>query len=185
MQSTYTTRQLCRGTAAHSNTSSQQSSLHWLKDHCQQVSGRWFFPQDSAPLSPPEHWVQFWAHQYKRDMDILEQVQWRIMDWSIYHTRRGQELSLKTKKFRGDIIKVYKDLMRGCKEDWNRVFSAVSNERTRNKGHKLHYRKFHLNIRKRVFFLWWRWSKIGSEYLKRLAVSIGRGIQHRTEHGPE
>lgn len=30
------------------------------------------------------------------------------MDWSIYHTRRGQELSLKTKRFSGDLIKSIK-----------------------------------------------------------------------------
>lgn len=47
---------------------------------------------------------------------------------------------------------MYKYLMGGSKQEGTSVFSVVPDGRTRSNGHKLKYRKVHLNIRKNVYF---------------------------------
>lgn len=55
------------------------------------------------------------------------------------------------RRLRGDLSNVYKYLMRGEKEKGVRLFSLVSSNRGRGRGHKLKHRKFYSNIRK-IFF---------------------------------
>lgn len=38
------------------------------------------------------------------------------------------------------------------KEDRGLLFSAMLSERTRGSGHKLKYRKFHMNVRKKILY---------------------------------
>ncbi|PKU48213.1 rna-directed dna polymerase from mobile element jockey- hypothetical protein [Limosa lapponica baueri] len=56
------------------------------------------------------------------------------------------ELSLKE-----DLINAYKYLKSGCQEGGARLFSLVPGDRTRDNGHKMEHRKFHLNMRKNYF----------------------------------
>lgn len=49
-------------------------------------------------------------------------------------------------KTHGDLSSASKYLPGGCKEDRDRLLSEVSSNRTRHYGHKLNYRKFHLNM---------------------------------------
>lgn len=58
--------------------------------------------------------------------------------------------SLDERKFKGDLINVCKFLKGGCK-DRARFFSVVHSDRTRDSGHRLKYRIFHLNIREHFF----------------------------------
>lgn len=58
---------------------------------------------------------------------------------------------LSLEKAQGDLTSVYKYLM-GKKRDGGRLFSVASSDRTRDNGHKLKYRKLHLNIGKKLFY---------------------------------
>jgi len=57
-------------------------------------------------------------------------------------------------KARGDLIKVYKYLMGGSREDGAGLFAAVPSERQKGSASKLKHRKFHLNIRKCAHGRW-------------------------------
>lgn len=59
---------------------SQQHPGLCQEEHCQQI-----VTGDSSPLlssgeTHVEFWVQFWGSQYRRERDILKQVQWRAME---------------------------------------------------------------------------------------------------------
>ncbi|KAK4823333.1 hypothetical protein QYF61_000935, partial [Mycteria americana] len=125
------------------------------KESCQQVEG-----SDPLPLLVRPHMeycVQFWAPQYKRDMDLLEGVQWRAMKMMkglehLSYEDRLRELglfSLGKRRLRED-LNVYKYLKAEWKEDGARLLSLGTTERTRGNGHKLEHRRCCLNIKKHL-----------------------------------
>lgn len=50
-----------------------------------------------------------------------------------------------------DLVNMNKYLIKGCKGGAARLFSVISSEWTTGSGHKLKYKKFHLDTRKNLF----------------------------------
>ncbi|GAB0181674.1 hypothetical protein GRJ2_000632700 [Grus japonensis] len=106
-----------------------------------------------------EYCIQLWGPQYRRDMELLEQVQRRAtkmigrLEHLSYEDRlRELELfSLEKRRLQGDLIAALQYLKGAYKKSGEGLFTRACRDRTRGNGFKLKEGRFSLDIRKKFF----------------------------------
>ncbi|GAB0210020.1 hypothetical protein GRJ2_003467800 [Grus japonensis] len=106
-----------------------------------------------------EYCVQLWGPQYRRDMELLEQVQRRAMKMirgveHLSYEDRLRELglfSLENRRLWGDLLAVIQYLKEAYKKSGEGLLKRACGDRTRGNGFKLKEGRFRLDVRKKFF----------------------------------
>lgn len=119
--------------------------------------GRWSF-SSAKPWWHLECWVQCWAPQYKRGMNLMsiQQRPMKVIKGQEHLSREGWEswdcFAWRRKGPEGSYWGIWLPDGRS-KNEGARFFLVVPGDRAGGNGHRLEYRKFYFSIRSSMVFL--------------------------------
>ena len=133
---------------------SQQWAPFWMKVNCilgcikrrvATKSREVILPLYSVLMRPHlEYCIQEWSCQCRRDMDLLEHIQWRATEMiqgmeHLSYEDRLRELGLfrlEKRRLRGCLIVLFQYVKGSYRKERNRLFSRICGDRTRANGFK-------------------------------------------------
>ncbi|KAK4830244.1 hypothetical protein QYF61_009311 [Mycteria americana] len=141
-------------------------------------------PLYSALVRPHlEYCIQLWSPQYRKDMDLLEQVQRRAtkMIRGMGHLSYEESLStlglfsLEKRRIWGDVIAAFQCLKGIYKKDGDRLFSRACCYKTSLNGFKLKECRFRLDVRNNFFMMTVvkHWNNLSRDLLSMMSYGVG------------